>query len=102
MIRIISAKRNPLRAYAILELLIGMCGIGVLFALPHIDNFYISHAGPGFMGVVMRGAVCAICLLPPTFLMGATLPAIARWVESTPKGVSWLGVFYALPERPGA
>jgi len=26
--------------------------------------------------------------------MGATLPAIARWVEATPKGVSWLGFFY--------
>ena len=29
----------------------------------------------------------AICLLPPTLLMGATLPAIARWVETTPQGV---------------
>ena len=37
----------------------------------------------------------AACLLPPTLLMGATLPAIARWVRSTPAGVSWLGVFYA-------
>ena len=27
-------------------------------------------------------------------LMGATLPAIARWVETTPQGVSWLGFFY--------
>ena len=26
--------------------------------------------------------------------MGATLPAIARWVETTPRGVSWLGYFY--------
>ena len=26
--------------------------------------------------------------------MGATLPAIARWVETTPHGVSWLGFFY--------
>ena len=26
--------------------------------------------------------------------MGATLPAIARWVETTPQGVSWLGFFY--------
>src|SRR5262249_26045627 len=33
-------------------------------------------------------------LLPPTLLMGATLPAIARWVEATPTGVSWLGFFY--------
>ena len=35
-----------------------------------------------------------VCLLPPTLLMGATLPAIARWVETTPEGVSWLGFFY--------
>ena len=27
--------------------------------------------------------------------MGATLPALARWVEATPRGVSWLGFFYA-------
>jgi spermidine synthase len=27
-------------------------------------------------------------------LMGATMPAMARWVEATPKGVSWLGFFY--------
>ena len=26
--------------------------------------------------------------------MGATLPAIARWVEATPEGVAWLGFFY--------
>jgi spermidine synthase len=93
--RIVSARRNPLRAYAILELLIGICGVAVLYAIPYVDKFYISHAAEGFMGIAMRGAVCAMCLLPPTFLMGATLPAIARWVESTPKGVSWLGVFYA-------
>ena len=27
-------------------------------------------------------------------MMGATLPVIARWIESTPRGVSWLGFFY--------
>ncbi len=43
---------------------------------------------------MLRAIVAAICLLPPTLLMGATLPAIARWVETTPKGVSWLGYFY--------
>ena len=35
-----------------------------------------------------------MCLLPPTILMGATLPAISRWVETTPRGVSWMGFFY--------
>ena len=27
--------------------------------------------------------------------MGATLPAVSRWIETTPEGVSWLGSFYA-------
>ncbi len=27
--------------------------------------------------------------------MGATLPALSRWIEMTPRGVSWLGFFYA-------
>jgi spermidine synthase len=35
-----------------------------------------------------------VCLLPPTVLMGATLPAISRWVGTTGTGVSWLGCFY--------
>src|SRR5205823_4375483 len=54
-----------------------------------------SHDTPsGVAGIVVRGIFAAICLLPPTLLMGATLPAISRWVESTPEGVSWLGFFY--------
>ena len=44
--------------------------------------------------MVLRSIIAGICLLPPTFLMGATLPAISRWVETTPRGVSWLGFFY--------
>ena len=43
---------------------------------------------------MVRAAVAALCLLPPTMMMGATLPAVARWVEATPAGVSWLGFFY--------
>ena len=46
------------------------------------------------LGLFMRAVICAILLLPPTILMGATLPAIARWVQATPQGVSWLGFFY--------
>ena len=45
-------------------------------------------------GILLRGLAASICLLPPTLLMGATLPAMSRWVESTPEGVSWLGFFY--------
>src|SRR5258708_9477007 len=48
----------------------------------------------GMPGILLRGAGAAICLLPPTVLMGASLPAIARWVRTTPRGVSWLGLLY--------
>ena len=54
----------------------------------------LHRLGHGSSGILLRGRGRAICLLPPTMLMGATLPAIARWVETTPKGVSWLGLFY--------
>ena len=53
-----------------------------------------AYAGHGSPGILLRGAVAGVCLLPPTLLMGATLPAIARWVETDPEGVSWLGFFY--------
>jgi spermidine synthase len=92
--RFISSQRHPLRVYAALEIGIGILGLVVLFALPYVARIYSASAGHGFAGILLRGVVCAICLLPPTLLMGATLPAIARWIEMTPRGVSWLGFFY--------
>ena len=92
--RLISARQNPLRVYALLEFGIGIMGIGVLFGMPWIDRIYTSAGGRGFAGILFRAVVAGVCLLPPTLLMGATLPAISRWVETTPRGVSWLGFFY--------
>ena len=51
-------------------------------------------AGSGLRGFCPLAAVAGVCLLPPTLLMGATLPAMSRWVETTPQGISWLGFFY--------
>src|SRR6186997_655970 len=68
--RRIGAVHHPLKVYAYLEL------------------------GIGLIGILLRGLAAAVCLLPPTLLMGATLPAMARWVRTTPEGVSWLGFFY--------
>src|SRR6202011_4952277 len=80
--------------YALLELGIGVLGLVVLFGMPYIEKVYALYGGHDFAGILLRGVVAGICLLPPTFLMGATLPAIARWVETSPQGVSWLGFFY--------
>ena len=92
--RLVSARRHPLRVYAWLELLIGLIGLAVLVMLPSIGRLYAAYAGHGASAVLLRGLVAAVCLLPPTVLMGATLPAVARWVEATPRGVAWLGFFY--------
>ena len=89
--RFVSPRHHPLRVYAVLELAIGVIGIAVLFAMPSISQVYAANAKHGLW---IRCAVAAVCLLPPTLLMGATLPAISRWVEATPQGVSWLGFFY--------
>jgi spermidine synthase len=92
--RMVSARRHPLRVYAVIELGIGAAGLVILFALPSIDHVYVAYVRPGLASILLRAAVCAVCLLPPTVLMGATLPAIARWVEATPRGIAWLGFFY--------
>jgi len=87
-------RQHPLRVYAALELGIGLIGLVLLVGMPLISNIYTSWAGSGVAGLMFRGVIAGICLLPPTLLMGATLPAISRWVETTPEGVSWLGFFY--------
>jgi spermidine synthase len=92
--RYLNPRHHPLRVYALLELGIGLFGIIVLLAVPIVGQIYTRVAGTGQVNLVLRAVAAAICLLPPTLLMGATLPAIARWVETTPKGVSWLGYFY--------
>src|SRR5437773_2065852 len=92
--RLISRTYHPLRVYALLELTIGAIGLAILFAMPLVAGAYTVWAGSGFFGLVIRSIVAGVCLIPPTLLMGATLPAISRWVETTPRGVSWLGFFY--------
>jgi spermidine synthase len=81
--RLIARTAHPLRVYAALELGIAVIGLLILIGVPLIRNFHAS-----------RAILAAVCLLPPTMLMGATLPAISRWVKTTPEGVAWLGFFY--------
>jgi spermidine synthase len=88
------AKQHPLKIYAFLELGIALCGLLVLYGIPYIDRIYVVGAEHGLPGMMLRGLIAAVCLLPPTILMGASLPAIVRWIESTPRGVSWWGLLY--------
>jgi len=78
--------RHPLRVYAALELGIGVLGLLVLAAIPLIDRVYIAAIGHGLPGMLLRALIAAVCMLPSTILMGASFPAIVRWVERTLRG----------------
>ena len=92
--RFLGTARHPLAVYALLEAGIGVCGVVVMLVVPLIGGAYTAWVGSGQLSLLARALVAGVCLIPPTLLMGATLPAIARWVETTPRGVSWLGYFY--------
>ncbi len=99
---LVSRSWHPLRVYAALELLIGLLAIGILFVLPSVEAFYLGmfssthsgSSGSAQANIMLRAVVAGVCLLPPTILMGATLPAIARWFESNRNGAYQTGLFY--------
>src|SRR5437870_7960541 len=93
--RIVPQQQQALRIYAVLELGIGILGLIALFAVPLVGRMYVAATTEGLIGLVLRGTIAAVCLLPPTLLMGASLPAIVRWAETTAKGVSWMGLLYS-------
>src|SRR5215212_1006059 len=78
--RYVSPRAHPLRVYGYLEIGIAIVAILVLYGVPLVGNLYASSVAHGFSGMLLRALLCALCLLPPTLLMGATLPAIARWI----------------------
>ncbi len=87
-------QMHPLRMYALIEIGIAAFGLLVWLGVPLIDRLYIAANGVGLPNMLLRALVAAICLLPPTALMGASLPAAARWIESTRSGASWWGLLY--------
>lgn len=93
--RIVSAAQHPLRIFAFLELGVGAFGIIALFGVPLVGHIYLLGPTSGLPGIVLRGVVAAACLLPPTVLMGASFPAVARGLRTTPEGVSRMGLLYS-------
>jgi spermidine synthase len=92
--RWISAHHHPLRVYALIEVGLAASGLAVLYGLPALSDAYVTLVGRGAPGFLLRGTVAALCLLPPTMLMGATLPVIARYIAHRSDNAAWLGFFY--------
>ncbi|HXR98654.1 MAG TPA: fused MFS/spermidine synthase [Terriglobales bacterium] len=88
------SRHHPLRVYAAIEAATGVLGLVVLYGMPWAERAFFAASSAGLSGMLLRGVLCAVCLLPPTILMGASLPALVRWVEASPEGVAWWGLLY--------
>ncbi len=92
------ADRHPrrgLHAYAACELGIAVLALAIPWVLEGypVANAWLwrhFHDQPALLGL-LRFLLCALLLLPPTTLMGATLPILARHVIRTPAELGFLG-----------
>ncbi len=102
--------RNPLYAYAALEAAIGLFALAFPWILDAIAPIYLSFFQTLQPGPTMFGAfqfvLLGVTLLVPTACMGATLPILARFVETrpAPKRETWteFGPPPPEPDGPGA
>jgi spermidine synthase len=93
--RLWSAKHPPLRLWAMLELGIAGLGLAMLVMIPCLGRLYAAVSPGGFFGMLFRGALGAVCLVPPTMLMGATLPIISRMSVTSRAAISPLSIIYS-------
>ena len=99
--RLADRTGRPLRAYAYLEVLIGLCGLAMVPAFNALEPVYgwLYHGldGTGVWLGVGRFLVSAALLALPTTLMGATLPLLSRFTTQRLESMGRdLGRLYAL------
>jgi spermidine synthase len=74
--------REPIRFYGWLELAIGVLAIATPFTFAAIEKFYILINGNLDLGfweaALVRFGLSTLLLLPPTIMMGGTLPVLSK------------------------
>ena len=95
------SERQPLRFYGILEIGIGAAaalGALTLRLLVPLDGAVAGRLPPGSPALLLlRMLLASLVVVPPTFLMGATLPAITRvFTARVPELGRELALLYAL------
>ncbi|MET0385792.1 MAG: fused MFS/spermidine synthase [Polyangiales bacterium] len=84
--RRVEQSDRPLRFYALLELAVGVTCALTPWLLDLVRALYVWSGGSPQLGPwlsnLVRLVFAALVLLPPTFLMGGTLPALARTLEA--------------------
>ncbi len=95
------ASANPLRLYAWIELGVGIAALLTPLLLSLVRSLYLSTGGIAALGQVpatlLQLLLATVVLAPPCLLMGGSLPAAFKWVETdqdTQRGS--LGVLYGV------
>ncbi len=95
------ASSAPLRIYGLLEIGIGAYALAVPFLFRLLTPVYAALWSAGgensfVLFSLAKTAVILVVLLPPTFLMGASLPVLARQIAGDPDRVGGeVGALYA-------
>ncbi len=80
-------RLNLIRVYAIAEALIGLYALLFPYLLDSFQNWFYSW-GDLEISIIQQASefsICALIMLPATFLMGATLPIIGTWASQKNK-----------------
>ncbi len=95
------ASTNPLRLYAFIELGVGIAALLTPLLLSLVRSLYLSTGGIAALGQIpatlLQLLLATVVLAPPCLLMGGSLPAAFKWVETdqdTQRGS--LGVLYGV------
>ncbi len=87
--------RDPIRAYALAEIAIGVFALLIPLVLglyPGLNRWLWGTVGDRYTLLsILRFAAAALLLLGPTTLMGATLPLLARAIVSRPAELPGIG-----------
>jgi spermidine synthase len=105
--RIAQRTERPLRLFALMELAVGVLAFGSLFAFEGVDTLYgavYRAAGEQFVLLTLvRIGLVSLVLLPPTILMGGTLPLFCRqYVNDDSRMTRAVGFLYGLNTIGGA
>jgi len=91
---------RPIRFYAWLELGIGLFAVATPLLFSWVESLYIAIQGSqslGFWGAAaLRFGLAILLLLPPTLLMGGTLPVLSKFFlrDQTRETGNTLGILY--------
>ncbi len=95
------AAANPLRLYAFIELGVGIAALLTPLLLSIVRSLYLSTGGIAALGQIpatlLQLLLATVVLAPPCLLMGGSLPAAFKWVETDQdQQRGSLGVLYGI------